>query len=84
LAAQVRGLRDCGADRRARAGSVRGFLGAENRVPVDEPQASKQQQKKRFFPDDYQRVKHLLRRLGSVFELPQYFRNLTSAANFTE
>jgi hypothetical protein len=46
---------------------------------VDEPQACKEQQKK-LFRDDYQCANDLLRKLGSVFEFPQYYRNLTSAA----
>jgi len=78
LAAQIRGFGDCGAGRGARAGSDRGFLGAENHRPVDEPQACKEQQKQPF-RDDYQCANDLLRKLGSVFEFAQYYCDLTIA-----
>jgi len=39
-------------------------------MPVDKPQACKEQQEK-LFRDDYQCANDLLRKLGSVFELPQ-------------
>ena len=41
VAAQIFRLRDGGAGGRARARSIRGFLGTDRRVPVDEPQARK-------------------------------------------
>src|SRR5271155_3450912 len=71
VAAQVFGFGDRRAGRWARAGSVRRFLRAERDAPVDEPQACNHQQKN--ISSDYeQRVKDLLRKLGSALEFPQY------------
>ena len=61
-------------------------------MPMDEPQACKQHEKK-CFSDDYQRANYLLRKLGSVFEFLKYnfsstiaiiCCDLTSAADFAE